>query len=213
MPEPTAIAGVILAGGRSRRMGGADKSFALLAGRPLAAHVIKRLRPQVADLAINANGGPSRFAALGLPVIADTLPDYPGPLAGMLAGLRWAATRGFGRIATAPVDSPFLPGDLVERLAEAAKPDVIALARSGGRLHPVFGLFPVGLADDLERFIRRGESLRVTDWLATQAVKTADFPSEPPAFFNVNTPEDLAITEQILARHPVAATARLPESR
>jgi molybdopterin-guanine dinucleotide biosynthesis protein A len=203
------IAGVILAGGRSRRMGGGDKSLTPLAGRPLIAHVIGRLRPQVARLAINANGDPARFSSLGLPVIADTVPGFAGPLAGLLAGLHWAEAAGMRFIATAAADTPLFPTDLVQRLAAAAG-DAIAIARSGGRSHPVFGLFPVDRAGDLAAFIARGESLRVSDWLAGQAVVAVDFADAAAGgldpFFNVNTPADLEAAGHALDASP------LPES-
>ena len=157
------VVGVLLAGGRAIRMGGGDKCLLPLAGRPLLAHVIERMAPQVGALVLNANGDPARFAGFGLPVVADTFPGFQGPLAGLLAGMRWAETRGATSIATAAADTPFFPRNHVERLLTASKP--VAVARSGGRIHPLFSLVPVALAGDLEDFLGRQASRKVTDWL------------------------------------------------
>jgi molybdopterin-guanine dinucleotide biosynthesis protein A len=208
-----AIAGIILAGGRSRRMAGRDKSFIDLGGKPLIAHAVARLRPQVAALAINANADPAAFSSFGLPVIADTVADFQGPLAGFLAGMRWAATEGFPAIVTVAVDTPFFPRDLAGRLARAGGGEVIAVAASAGRLHPTFARLPVSLADGLARFIAGGDSRKVTDWLATQAVVPVAFDGDPPPlFFNVNTPADLDAAEEIFARHGLCEGSGLPES-
>lgn len=195
------IAGIILAGGRSSRMGGVEKAFVDLAGRPLIARAIERLAPQVQRMAINANGDPSRFAGYGLPVVADTVPDFAGPLAGILAGMRWAAAKDCEAVATVAVDTPFFPADLVARLAAAREGDAFrpAIAESGGRLHPVFGLWPVALADDLERFLETGETFKAAVFVARHhsvATPFADTPSDP--FFNVNRPEDLAAAAAML---------------
>src|SRR5690349_23217899 len=140
-------AGVLLAGGLSRRMGGGDKCLRMLGGRPILEHIVERARPQVAALALNANGDPGRFAAFGLPVVADGIPDFAGPLAGVLAGLDWAAAQvpGAAWVASFAGDAPFLPCDLVARLHEAIAGDGadLACARSAGQAHPVFGLWPV----------------------------------------------------------------------
>lgn len=190
--------GVILAGGLSRRMGGGDKGLVPLAGRPLLGHVIDRLAPQVPALALNANGDPARFAGFGLDVIPDTLPDHPGPLAGILAAIGWARTRGAPWVLTVPGDTPWLPGDLVPRLIMAAEDaDGLALAESGGRLHPVCGLWPVALADRLAADIAAG-ARRVGDWALSQGAARAPFPSgEPDPFANLNTPEDFARAETL----------------
>ncbi len=195
------IAGVILAGGLSRRMGGGDKGLRELKGRPLMSYVAERLAAQASPLAINANGDPSRFAAFRLPVIADASADYAGPLAGVLAGLRWAADAAPGaRFAvTAACDTPLFPENLTERLLEAASgvyPSVV-LARSGGQVHPVFGLWPISLADDLAFALSAG-TRKVLDWTDKHPHFFADFPAlhiggkliDP--FFNANTPEELA---------------------
>jgi molybdopterin-guanine dinucleotide biosynthesis protein A len=192
------IPGVILAGGLSRRMGGGDKGLLSLAGRPVLAHVIARIQPQVSALALNANGDATRFAALGLPVIADDAADFAGPLAGILAALNWASRTApvSGAVLTVPADTPFLPRNLVARLAEAGAP---ALARSGGRIHPVVGLWPLALRDGL-RAALRGEGLRkVEDWTARVGPALVDFEAAPvDPFFNINTPEDLARAATLL---------------
>jgi molybdopterin-guanine dinucleotide biosynthesis protein A len=208
------IAGVILAGGRSTRMGGRDKALLTLAGRPLIRHVIDRLRPQVGSLALNANGEPARFADLGLPVIPDTIAGYAGPLAGILAGLLWARRqRPMPRaIVTAATDTPFFPLDLVRRLAEAAPGGTgIAVARTSRRIHPVFAYFPIGCTEDLEQFLSRTEARRATDWLDHAGFTPIDFaPGEGARdpFFNVNTPADLAAAEASILHDPFS---RKPE--
>ena len=155
--NPT-IAGIVLAGGLGRRMGSADKPLLTLAGRPMVAHVVKRLSPQVAALAISANGDPARFADFGLPVIADAIEGHAGPLAGILAGMRWAmaAVPGARFIVSAAADTPFFPTDLVARLSQACGDDeqTIALAASSGGVHGTFGLWPIALAADLEAFLQ-----------------------------------------------------------
>src|SRR5579859_1574255 len=145
-------AGLVLAGGLARRMGGGDKALLPLAGRPLLAHVLDRVR--LGPIAISANGDPARFSQFGLPVLPDGIPDQAGPLAGILAGLEWAAALPeVDHLISVPADTPFLPPDLVARLIAArdAADAEIALAASGGRLHPVVGLWPVALAADLRR--------------------------------------------------------------
>lgn len=191
--DVTDIAAVILAGGQARRMGGGDKPLLTLAGRTLLDHVLERIRPQVAAIALSANGDSSRFAAWGLPVLADTLPGQPGPLAGVLAGLRWASqTVPAARwLLSVPGDTPLLPGDLVARLQAALSPDApVAMAASGGRLHPVVALWPLTLADALEASLRDGEG-GVFRFAARFGVAQADFAASPDPFFNINTPEDL----------------------
>lgn len=204
---PAGFPGVILAGGRASRMGGGDKGLLQLNGRPLLAHVIARLGPQVRELALNAGGDPARFAGFGLPVIADTLPGQPGPLAGVLAGLDWAAGLGAPAIITAAADTPFLPPDLAGRLRAAASPSGLALAASadaGGavQLHPTFGLWPVSLRDDLRRALHDGMR-KVRLWAEAQGAGIAVFPAQPfDPFFNINTPQDLARAETLAALSP-----------
>jgi molybdopterin-guanine dinucleotide biosynthesis protein A len=187
-------AAVLLAGGSARRMGGGDKSLNLLAGRPILAHVIDRIRPQVAALALKVNGDPARFADWGLPVIADLAPDKPGPLAGIHAGMVWARERfpDSGHILSVPTDLPFLPTDLVARLQTILGHADIAVARSEGHAHPVVALWPVGLADELQRAITDEGMRKVTVFAGRYRVAYADFPLvgiDP--FFNINSPEDL----------------------
>ena len=181
--------GVILAGGLARRMGGGDKGRLLVGGRPLVAHVIDRLGPQVDALALNANGDPTRWDDLGLAVLPDTMPGHPGPLAGVLAGMDWAAALGAPHVVTAAADTPFLPGTLVAGLREAAGPSGLALAAAGGRAQPTFGLWPVALRRDL-RAALEGGTRKILAWTDRHGAGLADFPEA--AFFNVNTPEDLA---------------------
>lgn len=194
------VPGVILAGGRATRMGGGDKGLLRVAGRRLLDHVIDRLAPQCAGLAISANGDPARLAEFGLPVLPDSLPGHPGPLAGVLAGLDWAAAQGAPAIVTAAADTPFLPPDLVVRLRAAAGPAGLSLAASPdatGQLqrHPTFGLWPVALRDDLRAALERGER-KVALWAGRHGAGLAVFDSRPrDPFFNVNTPEDIIRAE------------------
>ncbi|WP_417525005.1 molybdenum cofactor guanylyltransferase MobA [Marinovum sp.] len=202
------VLGVILAGGQATRMGGGDKGLLRLGETTILAHVIDRLQPQVTALALNANGDPARFASYGLPVVADTIPDFAGPLAGVLAGLDHAAAQGFDRIVTAAADTPFLPADLVARLEEtsagqthplvlAATPrddeETKSMSKSGHVRHPTFGLWPVALRDDLRAALNDGLT-KVVLWTDRHGGREALFP-EGRAFFNVNTPEDLAQAE------------------
>ena len=202
---PADIPGVILAGGLARRMGGGDKSLKTLGGRPVLARVIDRLRPQVSAVALNANGDPARFAGFGLPVVADPMPDYPGPLAGVLAGLDWAAGQGLQAIVTVAADTPFFPADLVRRLQVTAKaeraPLVLAATRDPERgtvRHPTFGLWPVSLRGDL-RAALAGGMRKIVLWTDRHGAATAIFDADPfDPFFNLNTPDDMLRAEHIL---------------
>jgi molybdenum cofactor guanylyltransferase len=198
--------GVVLAGGLSRRMGGGDKCLRLLGGRPILAHIIERARPQVAALALNANGDPGRFAAFGLPVIADSIADFAGPLAGILAGLDWAAAErpAATHVASFAGDAPFLPRDLVARLAAAiAAGHDLGCAASGGRAHPVFGLWPLALRDDLRRALAEEGIRKVDQWTGRFRLAVVDFPATPlDPFFNTNRPEDLAEAERLAGLSP-----------
>lgn len=196
------IAGIILAGGNAARMGGGDKPLLDLSGRPLLAHVVARLEPQCARLAINANGDAARFSSFGLPVVADTLDGRPGPLAGVLAGLEWARRRSLSHVVTAAGDTPFLPANLVAGLAAMVTVTGrrIVIARSDGRDHPVFALWPVDLADDLASFIETGTSRSVRAFAVDRHdAAYAEFPIDNglDPFFNVNTPDDLAAARQL----------------
>lgn len=190
-------AGVILAGGRATRMGGGDKGLLSLGGETLLSRVIDRLAPQVDRIALNANGDTARFSEFGLPVVSDSIAEFPGPLAGVLAGLDWAASQGFDAIVTAAADTPFFPLDLVPQLQLAGEgmdhPLVLAVTDDGR--HPTFGLWPVALRDDL-RSALQGGLRKVVMWTDQHGGRTAHFlGSDPDPFFNVNTPEDLAMAE------------------
>jgi molybdopterin-guanine dinucleotide biosynthesis protein A len=203
------VTGIVLAGGLSRRMGGGDKGLLELGGKSMLAHVVCRLRPQVGRVIINANGDARRFAALELPVVPDTVGGFVGPLAGVLAGMRWSAANAKDArwIVTAAADAPLLPSDLVARLIEAVaeRPASIALAQSHGELHPVIGLWPVALADDLEEQLARGvrKVLHWTDRHGTVAVpfapqRVCGLDIDP--FFNANTPSELEQLRTMLAK-------------
>lgn len=178
---------------------GEDKAVLELGGMPLVAHAIERLKVQVASLIINAHDGSADFGAYGLPVVTDSAGDHQGPLAGILAALCWARENEIGWIATVAVDTPFFPRDLVDRLTEAAQSKDMACASSGGRLHPVFGLWKASLAPELERQI--GDGLRsVHQWVAAHDAGIADWPTEPyDPFFNINNPADRDAALRILA--------------
>jgi molybdopterin-guanine dinucleotide biosynthesis protein A len=209
MSGKSSVTGVILAGGQSRRMGGGDKGLLELAGKSMLGHVVCRLRPQVGRVIINANGDARRFAALDLPVVPDTIGGFPGPLAGVLAGMRWSAANAKGAhwIVTAAADAPLLPADLVARLLDAVaeRPGSIALAQSHGEMHPVIGLWPLDLAEDLEEQLSKGvrKVLHWTDRHGTVAVpfapeRVCGLDIDP--FFNANTPSELEQLRAMLAK-------------
>ncbi|MGD1868684.1 MAG: molybdenum cofactor guanylyltransferase MobA [Neomegalonema sp.] len=194
-------AGVILAGGLSRRMGGGDKSLLDLGGATILSRVRRRLSEQVEDLALNANGDPSRFRALELPVVPDTIDGFAGPLAGALAGLDWAAEAGYDKIVTVAADTPFFPSDLVERLTAAAEAEndaPLACAQTQGRDHPTFGLWSVALREDLRTALAEEGLRKVVLWTERHGCARAEFPMVETTrgpldpFFNVNTPDDMA---------------------
>jgi len=197
------VVGLLLAGGQSRRMGGGDKSLRLLGGIPLLEWVIKRLRPQVDALVLNANGDPTRFAPFALPVAPDTVLGFAGPLAGVLAGLDWTVSHrpDCPYVVSVATDAPFLPVDLVARLAEPlneARAD-LSCAASGGRSHPVFGLWPVRLREDLRRAVVDQGIRKVDLWTARHRLTTVSFPVQPlDPFFNANSPEDLETAAALL---------------
>lgn len=199
------IAGLVLAGGLSRRMGGGNKALRDLGGRPMIAHVIARLAPQVGHLAINANVEPSIYSAYGLPVLSDSIAGHAGPLAGVLTGLEWAANLpGVTHLVTAATDTPFFPTDLVQRFANLQAPGRIVLARSGGNRHPVFGLWPVALRQDLSDWLASSDTMKVLAFVQRHDFAFCDFEpgsaGAPDPFFNTNTPEELAEAEAYLAR-------------
>ncbi|HET6375552.1 MAG TPA: molybdenum cofactor guanylyltransferase MobA [Methylocella sp.] len=203
--QPGDCIGILLAGGRARRMGGRDKALEKLGGAPLLAWAIAALRPQCAGLVISANGDLSRFAASGVPAVADSVPAFRGPLAGILAGLDWiAASRpDIPWALSAPADTPFLPGDLAARLAAArrAAGAPIACASSGGRLHPAVALWPVAIREDLRQALLEKDIRKVDAFASLLGRAAAEWPATPfDPFFNINEPGDLAQAEALLAR-------------
>jgi molybdopterin-guanine dinucleotide biosynthesis protein A len=193
---------VLLAGGLARRMGGGDKPMRRIGGRTILQRVIARLSPQCDGLVLNANGDPARFASFGLPVIADSVADFPGPLAGILAALDWAAAArpDVAWILSAAADCPFLPRDLVARLQQArADQDAqLAVAASDGQSHPVVGLWSVGLRDELRHALVQEDIRKIDRWTARYKLATVTWPIEPlDPFFNANTMDDIAQAERL----------------
>jgi molybdopterin-guanine dinucleotide biosynthesis protein A len=209
MTELPVTLGLILAGGLARRMGGGDKARIRIGGATILERVLERLAPQCGAIIINANGDPARFADAGLPVIADGVPGFAGPLAGILAGLDWTAARAPSTewLVSVPGDCPFLPKDLVSRLhgARIASGTALACARSGEQTHPVVGLWAVALREDLRRALIDEDMRKIDLWTARHGVAAADWPATPiDPFFNVNTPEDAARAEALAAQYPRA---------
>jgi len=202
MTDPkTPVVGVILAGGLSRRMGGGDKGLRPLGGKPILRHVIDRARPQVTHLILNANGDPGRFAEFGLPVVADSVPDFAGPLAGVLAGLDWAGSNApdCAHVATFAGDSPFLPRDLVARMMAALGAADLVSVRSAGQDYPIVGLWPIRLREHLRRAMVEEEMRKVDRWTARYRLEVVEFAADPvDPFFNANRPDDLAEAERLL---------------
>lgn len=199
------VVGLILAGGLARRMGGGDKAMLRVGGRPILARVVAGLRPQCTSIVLNANGDPARFAEFGLPVIADTVEGFVGPLAGILAGLEWMAVHrpDAKTLLSVPADCPFLPSDLLTRLDTArCKEGVpLACAGSGGWRHPVVALWPVALRDDLREALKNGQR-KIETWMARHGAAVATWPDRPfDPFFNVNTPEDVVEADRVAATH------------
>lgn len=204
-----ATIGVLLAGGLGRRMGGGDKPLREIGGRTLLARAIERLAPQCEALIVNANGDPARFAFLGLPVVADSIEGFAGPLAGILTALEWIRQHrpGCEWVVSIPTDSPFLPRDLVAGLhrARVQAGQLLASARSGEQVHPVVGLWPVSLEEDLRHALVVEDMRKIDRWTAKHGIAEAIWPTEPyDPFFNANRPEDLVEAEAILARWPDA---------
>jgi molybdopterin-guanine dinucleotide biosynthesis protein A len=198
--------GLVLAGGLARRMGGGDKALLRIGGVSILERVLERLAPQTSGIILNANGDPRRFAPIGLPVVADDVPGFAGPLAGILAGLDWAAAHApeIAWIGSVPGDCPFLPRDLIARL-HAARTDAgapLACAKSGEWRHPVAGLWPVALRDDLRQTLVEENLRKIEIWTSRHGVALAEWTDKPvDPFFNVNTPEDAAQAEAIAAQH------------
>ncbi len=192
--------GVILAGGLSRRMGGGDKTLVMLGDRTILQRIADRLALQVDRVALSANGDPERFKDFDGTIISDHGPAGQGPLAGILAVMRLAAAEGYANIVTVPGDAPFLPLDLVTMLQAAqALPEMIVIASSGGKLHPVAALWPTSLADELEAFLQT-EDRRVRNFVKARPFAVAEFENDPiDPFFNINTPADLEEAERMLA--------------
>jgi molybdopterin-guanine dinucleotide biosynthesis protein A len=202
MTEIPVTPGVLLAGGLARRMGGGDKPMRTIGGRTILDRVIARLKPQCDGLILNANGDPARFAAFGLPVIADTVKDFPGPLAGILAALDWTAANrpDVGWILSAAADCPFLPRDLVARLQRARieQDAQLAVAASDGQTHPVIGLWSVALREELRHALVKEDVRKIDRWTARYRLATVTWPTEPlDPFFNANTMDDIAEAERL----------------
>jgi molybdenum cofactor guanylyltransferase len=200
----TNILGVLLAGGLARRMGGGDKPMRTIGGRTILARVIARLEPQCDGLILNANGDPARFAAFGLSVIADGVADFPGPLAGILAALDWAAAHrpDVSLVLSAAGDCPFLPRDLVSRLHAALTSEnaELAVAASDGQSHPVVGLWSVSLREQLRRALVVEDVRKIDRWTARYRLATVTWPTAPlDPFFNANTMDDIAEAERLAA--------------
>lgn len=195
---------VLLAGGLARRMGGGDKPMRTIGGRTILERVIVRIKPQCDHVILNANGDPARFAAFGLAVVPDNVPDFPGPLAGILAALDWTAANRpeIAWVLSAAADCPFLPRDLAARLhaARAAESAQLAVAASGGQSHPVIGLWRVDLRDELRHALTVEDIRKIDRWTARYRLATVSWPTEPlDPFFNANTAEDIAEAERLAA--------------
>jgi molybdopterin-guanine dinucleotide biosynthesis protein A len=200
--ERPATLGVVLAGGLARRMGGGDKPMRRILGRTILDHVLERFAPQCDGVLLNANGDPARFAGFGLPVVADTVEDYPGPLAGVLAGFDWTAANrpGVEWVVSVAGDCPFLPRDLVDRLhrARLAQDADLAVAASGDQAHPVIGLWKVALRNELRHALVEEDMRKIDRWTARYRLATVSWPIEPvDPFFNANTVDDLAEAERL----------------
>lgn len=197
---------LILAGGRSTRMGGGDKPLLDLDGKTVLGHVIERLVPQAERIAINANGDTTRFETFGLPVLSDLIAGFQGPLAGIHAGLAWARQNETSQILTVAGDTPFLPSDLCARLSGDASE--IAVAATAGRIHPVFALWPTWLEPELAALLRKDGSRKVLSFIKQHPHRIVEFePIELPGgpvdpFFNINTPDDLARARRLLQKPP-----------
>ncbi|WP_283404486.1 molybdenum cofactor guanylyltransferase MobA [Roseibium denhamense] len=205
---PAQLLGCVLAGGQSRRMGGGDKTLVDLGGKTMLEIILNRLRPQIGSIILNANGDPKRFSEFGLPVVSDPVGEYAGPLAGVLAGLTYARDEmpDVTHVVSIAGDTPFFPADLVTAMAASVpgnKP-VIALASSSNKLHPVFGLWPVALIDDLTEWLETGKSGKVLAFVDRHDSVEVAFAPDPETgldpFFNANRPEDLSEVRRLLSQ-------------
>ena len=213
MSQTPKTLGVILAGGRARRLGGQDKAFLELNGRPVVAHVLQRFTHQCDGMVISANGDPARFDILKLPVLADSLPDFPGPLAGILTALDWAATHQptIEWVASVTVDTPFIPHDLVFRLHEARQNQnaQLAMAHSGERNHPVNAIWPVCLRAPLRKAMQEEGLRKVEAWIRRHNVAIATWPTDPlDPFFNINTKEELELAGDLAGSDDLSQNLR-----
>ncbi len=207
MTAEMAPVAVILAAGLASRMGGGDKALQRLGDRTMLEHVLDRLGGQTSRVLLNANGDPTRFDRFGLTVVPDPVPDQPGPLAGVLAGMEWVAEHApdIPDVVTVPADSPFIPRDLARRLLQArqAAGAELACAASLGQAHPVVGLWPVRLAGALRIALTEEGIRRVDRWTARFRLVQVPFPADRlDPFFNANRPEDLAAAEALWRAHP-----------
>jgi molybdenum cofactor guanylyltransferase len=203
MTDTSKVVGVLLAGGLARRMGGGDKCLQELVGKPLLAYSVDVAKTQVGPLIINAAGDPARFASFNLPVVADVIDGFAGPLAGVLTGMEWAKENQPETewIVTFPTDAPFFPDDLVQRLMDEVEKSgaQMACARSNDRTHPVFALWPVRLAADLRRAMVEEDMRKMDGWTAHYNIAHVDWPHTPhDPFFNINRPEDLERAEGLI---------------
>ena len=208
-PEPATppTAGAILAGGLARRLGGGDKGLRMIGDRTVLSRLVDRLTPQVTRLVLNANDDPRRFQGLGLPVVADSLSDHPGPLAGVLAALEWTALSApeVEWVVTVPGDTPFIPRDLVRRLHARRQRDsaILACAGSRGRTHPVVALWPVSIRDALRYAVADGGIRKVNEFMQGYSCSVVEWETEPvDPFFNVNTLADLSEADHLVAVYP-----------
>ncbi len=203
------VLGCVLAGGKSRRMGGGDKSLLDVGGKTMLEMILNRLKPQVQDIVLNANGDPGRFADFALPVVADPVGEFAGPLAGVLAGLTYAKEHRpeVTHVVSVAGDTPFFPASLVKSLCSATPADqpVIALASSSKKLHPVFGLWPVSLYEDLHNWLKTGQNGKVLAFVDRHDSVEVSFDTDPATgldpFFNANKPDDLNTVRQALSQH------------
>jgi molybdopterin-guanine dinucleotide biosynthesis protein A len=205
--ETPPTVGAILAGGLARRLGGGDKGLRMIGNRMVLSRLVDRLTPQVTRLMLNANDDPRRFQGLGLPVVADSLSDHPGPLAGVLAALEWTALSdpGIEWVVTVPGDAPFIPRDLVPRLHATRRRDsaILACASSRGRTHPVVALWPVSIRDALRHAVAEDGIRKVAKFLQGYSCSIVVWEADPvDPFFNVNTPADLMEADHLVAASP-----------